>query len=164
MIPSGFERCPVCGEFNGETKAKNLSQGSATLVPNPESVVTVLCLCGGIPCPRCKKNKIHRPISNSYHEKTNTVGHWPYFAGMMVCRECRAETSQRSGDKNDVYAILSAMGRRITRPLLARKSVWSEIANLCPLPIRITLKLKESSKLLTTCSVPPMLRTTLRSI
>jgi len=89
-IPPGFERCPVCGEFNGTTKAKYLNWEG--LPPDDlEETITVSCLCKGILCRRCKKNKIHRPISNSYEEDSNTIDHWPSFSGMIPCSECRAK-------------------------------------------------------------------------
>jgi hypothetical protein len=97
QIPPGFERCPVCGEYNGSTAAKNLHRG-----PNPpdredsERIISVSCLCRGIPCPKCGKNLIHRPISNQYDEATNTVEHWPYFSGMCPCPECRSKEKQAS--------------------------------------------------------------------
>jgi hypothetical protein len=88
-IPEGFIKCEVCGEYNGETKMKNLNGGSPLSDEESEEYISVSCLCKGIPCPKCKKNKIHRPITNSYSEEDNSVGHWPYFSGMRACDECR---------------------------------------------------------------------------
>ena len=99
-IPPGFSRCPECGEFNGQTLAKYLDWPFSMInpPPPPDKMIGVSCLCNGILCGRCKKNKVHRPISNSYEEDTNTIGHWPYFTGMMPCRECRAKEKRRTGD------------------------------------------------------------------
>lgn len=72
-IPEGLFKCKTCGEYKGKVKPKNLK---------------VKCLCDGILCSRCKKNKIHRPISNSYDPKTNEIFHHPWFTGWMVCSEC----------------------------------------------------------------------------
>ncbi|MBU2028869.1 hypothetical protein KJ761_03185 [Patescibacteria group bacterium] len=90
-IPEGFIKCEVCGEYNGETKMKNLNWGESFIKGSSEEYISVSCLCQGIPCPKCKKNKIHRPISNSYSEEDNSIGHWPYFSGMRACDECRKE-------------------------------------------------------------------------
>lgn len=90
-IPEGFIKCEVCGEYNGETKMKNLNWDDSFIKGSSEEYISVSCLCQGIPCPKCKKNKIHRPISNSYSEEDNSIGHWPYFSGMRACDECRKE-------------------------------------------------------------------------
>src|SRR5690348_4997837 len=58
-LPPGFVQCDAWGEFNGTTDASNLSWNSSD-PPNGE--ISVSCLC-----PRCKKNLIHRPISNTYY-------------------------------------------------------------------------------------------------
>ena len=91
-IPEGFIKCKVCGEYNGETKMKNLNWGDEPCWKNSsEDYVTVSCLCYGILCHKCKKNKVSRPISNSYYEEDNTVWHHPYFTGMRACSECLSE-------------------------------------------------------------------------
>jgi hypothetical protein len=86
-LPSGYVQCDVCGEFNGRTDPKNLSWGDRY---RPAGQISVTCLCHGIPCPRCKKTLIHRPVSNTYYPDVNEVWHWPYFAGLGGCTECRA--------------------------------------------------------------------------
>jgi hypothetical protein len=98
-IPPGFSRCPQCGEFNGHTLAKHLNWPFSMIIPppSPDETIGVSCLCKGIPCRRCGKNKVHRPISNSYEEDTNTIGHWPYFTVMVPCRDCRAKEKQSKG-------------------------------------------------------------------
>ena len=75
-IPKGLYKCEKCGEYRGEVKEKG------------KEYLTVSCLCDGILCPKCKKNKIHRPISNSYDERGNDILHHPYFTGMTDCGEC----------------------------------------------------------------------------
>ena len=55
--------------------------------------LTVSCLCDGILCSKCKKNKIHRPISNYYDPKENRIWHVPYFGGMIPCAECRKDST-----------------------------------------------------------------------
>ncbi len=68
-IPPGLTRCPVCGEYRGSN---------------------VTCLCEGILCRRCEKNRIHRPISNSYDPETNTIRHHPWFSYLKPCNACRS--------------------------------------------------------------------------
>ena len=93
--PEGIERCAVCGEFNGATEARNLTW-SYSLRPEPTEIVTVSCLCKGTPCTLCKKNLVHRSISNSYVEESNSIEHSAWFAGMIPCGPCRAlETSKK---------------------------------------------------------------------
>lgn len=92
-IPKGLVKCEVCGEYKGSVKENDLSWSDYSdkeSVNNSEEILGVSCLCDGILCPKCKKNKIHRPISNSYDETDNSIGHWPYFTGMMGCEECRS--------------------------------------------------------------------------
>jgi len=52
-------------------------------------IVTLSCLCWGILCGRCKKNRVYRPISNTYNPESNRLEHVPWFGGMMPCDECR---------------------------------------------------------------------------
>ena len=87
-VPPGFEQCNICGEYNGTTDASNLSWNSGD---PPTGEISVSCLCHGILCPRCGKNLIHRPISNSYYPDVNEVWHSPWFAGMIPCSDCRAK-------------------------------------------------------------------------
>ena len=95
-IPPGFERCIVCGEFNGTTEARHLDWEGSLAPPPPDRPVSVTCLCHGIPCSRCNTHLIHRPISNSYDEGTNTIGHWFYLSGLAPCWACRL-AEERSG-------------------------------------------------------------------
>ena len=92
-IPEGLVKCEVCGEYKGEVKEKDLNWGDSYFdkaeVEKSEECFSVSCLCDGILCHKCKKNKIHRPISNSYDEINNDIGHWPWFTGMMPCKECK---------------------------------------------------------------------------
>jgi len=91
-IPEGIIKCEVCGEYKGRVMKKDLSwEGSYNNAEaeKSEEYLGISCLCDGILCPKCKKNKIHRPISNSYDEKSNSIGHWPWFSGMRPCDECR---------------------------------------------------------------------------
>ena len=90
-IPEGFSKCEVCGEYNGRTKMENLNQKDSFVKIPDEEYISVPCLYRGILCLRCKKNKINRPISNSYDEKNNKVWHNSYLSGMRVCDECRKE-------------------------------------------------------------------------
>lgn len=81
-IPEGLIKCGACGEYKGKV-----------IEDNEEEFISVSCICDGILCSGCKKNKIHRPISNSYDEKNNDIGHWPWFTGMMPCDECKYKKS-----------------------------------------------------------------------
>lgn len=82
----GLNKCKVCGEYKGKVKAKDLHWNGPV---DANEIISVSCLCDGIICPRCKKNKIHRPISNSYAEETNEVWHHPWFMGQAGCDKCR---------------------------------------------------------------------------
>jgi phage FluMu protein Com len=94
-IPPGFERCPVCGEFNGMTRAGNLGWNRPVIPVDTGDTVSVTCLCRGMRCKRCGK-MMHRPGSCSYDEKTNTVSYLTVMAGMFPCAECRnAEALKR---------------------------------------------------------------------
>ncbi len=91
-IPEGLYKCEKCGEYKGRVKEKDLNWEDTYFkedAEKSEECLGVTCLCEGILCPKCKKNKIHRPISNSYDKETNTIWHSPWFSGMKVCDECR---------------------------------------------------------------------------
>lgn len=95
-IPEGFHKCEVCDEYTGKTKMKNLNWENCFDFEREErekseEYISVSCLCEGIICKACGKNKIHRPISNSYEEETNSIGHWSYLSGMRPCDECRSK-------------------------------------------------------------------------
>jgi hypothetical protein len=76
--------------------------------PDPEEVITATCLCVGILCMRCKKNKIHRPISNTYDPETNTIEHWFWLSGMVPCRECK----EKERKENQKIAIFPQVQRK----------------------------------------------------
>ncbi len=86
-IPPGFVKCEVCGQYNGKTASLNLNWHVTDGI-GPDDMTSVTCICHGIPCRGCGVNKIPRPISNTYDEETNSIGHWPYFTSMMLCHEC----------------------------------------------------------------------------
>ncbi len=81
MIPQGLTRCPACGELTGTFLYKD--QWGEEFTP-------VRCICEGILCRGCGKNKIRRPTSNHYDEETGRVWHTPYFAVVSPCDACRA--------------------------------------------------------------------------
>jgi len=90
LIPPGLTRCPVCGEYRGYTLARHLQWNEPLDASERDDVFEVKCICEGISCRRCGK-MMHRPISNYYDERTNSVWHVPYFVGMVsLCRECRS--------------------------------------------------------------------------
>ncbi len=110
-VPKGLEKCPVCGEYKGTVKGSELSRFweqdesvdddmkqfmEESYEEDRDKMLTVTCLCDGIPCQRCGKNKIHRPISNSYDEKSNTIEHWAFFCGQIPCWECKRKEQTRS--------------------------------------------------------------------
>ena len=78
-------RCETCGEWTGIVNRRLLSSDQQTEL---DSFTAVLCRCDGPLCHRCGKNRIHRPISNCYHEADDSVWHVPYFAGMRPCEVC----------------------------------------------------------------------------
>lgn len=81
--------------YNGQSAMKNFSfdQDGDDPEEDDESdgMVAVQCLCHGILCRRCKRNRILEPGSNVYDPESNSFEHIPYFAAMMPCSECRAK-------------------------------------------------------------------------
>jgi hypothetical protein len=75
-ILRSLHKCEVCGEYKGRLKKS-------------DKYLTVYCLCDGILCCKCKRNKIHRPISNYYDEANNKIWHSPWFSYMKFCDECK---------------------------------------------------------------------------
>ena len=93
-IPKGLVKCKVCGRYKGEVKEKDLNWDGYFAQADKETSnkhLSVSCLCEGILCPKCKKNRIPKPISNNYDEESNQVWHTPAFMGMAGCSECRAQ-------------------------------------------------------------------------
>ena len=98
LIPKGLYKCEQCCEYKGKVMEKDLNwDGTFNKAEAEKSkeYLGVSCLCDGILCHKCKKNKIHRPTSNSYYADTNTIGHHPYFSGMKSCGECRVGASPK---------------------------------------------------------------------
>lgn len=90
-IKNGLNKCVKCGEYKGTIKEKDLNWEGYFFkeeAEKSEEYISVSCPCDGILCPKCKTNKIHRPISNSYDAKSNRISHIPWFQGMRPCREC----------------------------------------------------------------------------
>ena len=81
MNQQDLSRCSVCGELTGTFLYEDQWGAEFT---------TVRCICEGITCRGCGKNKIRRPISNYYDEQTSRVWHTPYFGSLLPCCECRA--------------------------------------------------------------------------
>ncbi len=52
---------------------------------------TFRCLCDGIVCRYCKRNAIHRPISNYFNDEIGAPRHVPFFGNLFPCGECRAK-------------------------------------------------------------------------
>ena len=96
LIPEGLHKCEACGEYKGEATEKDLSPldklGYET--KGGAGYLEVSCLCDGILCPTCKKNKIHRPISNSYDEEGSDIVHHSYMSWVTACGECRVKQNK----------------------------------------------------------------------
>ncbi len=88
QIPHGLVKCPVCSEYKGKTKAKNLNWDYPSGI-DPNQIISISCLCDGIICPKCNITKIHKPISNQYDQETNSIWHSPWFAAQAGCQKCR---------------------------------------------------------------------------
>ncbi len=89
-IPKGLHKCEECGEYKGRVREKDLP------TPDPEvgyetkggmGFFKVSCLCDGIPCRICGKNKAHHPISNYYDPKDGNVLHVPAIS-LLLCAKC----------------------------------------------------------------------------
>lgn len=87
-IPKGLIKCPICGEYKGKTKAKNLNWDYPSGI-DLNKIISTSCLCDGITCPKCHITKIHKPVSNQYDQETNTIWHSPWFAAQAGCDNCR---------------------------------------------------------------------------
>jgi len=77
--PDRLESCLICGEARGVTRVVDEYCCERA---------TVLCLCDGVVCTRCRKGRRHRPVSNYYDEKLGKVLHVPHFMGWASCPEC----------------------------------------------------------------------------
>jgi hypothetical protein len=87
-VPEGLSRCPVCNEYRGVMALKDIPDPQGLYRDqNPETPLRVQCICDGVLCPRCKKNRFHRPISNVWTERGG-FEHIPAFRGWFPCDEC----------------------------------------------------------------------------
>lgn len=71
-VSKGLRLCKKCGEYRGRYGGQKVE-----------------CICGGVTCPRCKTNTIHRPASNYYDLATEKVWHVPYFKS--ICADCNTK-------------------------------------------------------------------------
>mgnify|MGYP001580801400 CR=1 FL=1 len=104
LIPAGLSKCGECGEYKGKVIEKDLNWEDSfhkERAEKSEEYLGVSCLCDGILCRACNKNKIHRPISNTYDVATNQIWHYPYFQGMKSCGECREKQNQLKKPKEE---------------------------------------------------------------
>jgi hypothetical protein len=88
--PSSLEKCEICGEYKGivyehQTPIETLN-------------VLVECLCDGEFCRNCKKNRVHRPISNYFNESSGRIIHVPHF-GPCICSECQPVIKQQEREE-----------------------------------------------------------------
>ena len=83
-------RCERCGERIGTAFFANRRDGEV-------EEWTLRCLCDGIVCRYCKRNAIHRPISNYYNEAEQGPWHVSYFGNLIPCAECRAKGVRGKG-------------------------------------------------------------------
>lgn len=99
-VPEGLSRCPICAEYRGVMALGYLHNFSSSIYryENPSTPLTVQCICDGILCRTCNKNRIHRPLSNSWEERGG-FGHMPYFAAMIPCKDCRAEKKAKEDEE-----------------------------------------------------------------
>ena len=86
-IPRGLVRCEVCHEYRGAVRNDDLPTASQ----REEAVVAVLCICDGIPCRKCGKDRIHRPISNYWDEARGASYLLSVVQRQAPCKRCRAE-------------------------------------------------------------------------
>ena len=101
-IPPGLVRCPACGEYRGMTPVRYLDWDEPLDPSELGDEVEVGCLCEGITCRRCGKNKMPRPISNSYDPEANAIRHHPSFSYMRPCDECRSSGKERGSRHREV--------------------------------------------------------------
>ena len=87
-LPAGLAFCDKCGEPRGFKR----DHGER---------LEVKCICEGIPCPKCKTNKIHRPISNYYDIETGKIWHVSHYGYMNTCDRCKRR-KRGSGGKASV--------------------------------------------------------------
>ena len=105
-VPKGLEKCPVCGEYKGSIKCKDLNwEGSGFREKNEkdEKPIIISCRCEGVRCPDCGRFLMRRPISNYYDPEKNRSVHVPLFIawhyGHCICKrqaEARAGKEQQA--------------------------------------------------------------------
>lgn len=76
LLPPGLTRCRVCNEARGIRASEH---------------VVVNCICDGVPCIRCGRNLIRRPLTNYYDDDDGRVWHVLHF--LTACRQCLSAVS-----------------------------------------------------------------------
>jgi|ERR1700733_420327 hypothetical protein len=99
-VPEGLSRCPICNEYRGVMALRDLPNFSSSIYryEEPSTPLRVQCICDGILCRTCNKNRIHRPISNRWDERGG-FGHMPYFTAMIPCKDCRAKKNAEEDEE-----------------------------------------------------------------
>ena len=101
-VPEGLEKCPVCGEYKGRVKCKDLNwEGSGFREKNEkdETPIGISCRCEGVWCPDCGRFLMRRPVSNYYDPEKNRSVHVPYFMGTAygecICKRQAAARARK---------------------------------------------------------------------
>jgi hypothetical protein len=77
---SGVRRCERCGEIRGRfLQALLLGYGG-----------TITCICEGLKCRYCKRNRVRRPLTNYIGDDSIGSRHTAWFGYLIPCRECQA--------------------------------------------------------------------------
>jgi len=77
---SGVRRCERCGEIRGRfLQALLLGYGG-----------TITCICEGIKCRYCNRNRVRRPLTDHIGDDSIGSRHTAWFGYLIPCTECQA--------------------------------------------------------------------------
>lgn len=88
-IKRKFVYCFGCGEYKGKIRERYVLPPHLWSDDDGSIYVKVSCICEGPLCSGCKKNRIPRPISESYNPLDGKVWHNPWFTALRPCNKCR---------------------------------------------------------------------------
>jgi hypothetical protein len=96
-VPGWLKRCERCGEWHGFVREGDLTDnGPYFCTGNPERRVEINCICAGPLCRKCRKNRLHRPISHFWDEQEGRAIHVPWCVGFsLLCEECRPDSTEQ---------------------------------------------------------------------
>lgn len=111
-VPDGLSRCSVCGEYQGVMALKDVPDPEGHYRDeNPDSPIRILCICDGVLCRRCHRNRFHKPGSRIWAERGG-IAFIPEWRDSFPCDECNEKREALAAEVRR-RKIAERQGRRL---------------------------------------------------